>query len=529
MQTALLILEVSQKQAYIFGDKRLRENAARSLRIAYATSSEYFEQLAAQHPTGTGVPLYEASKNLVYSGGGHTILRFPSREAACAFAQVVTKEVMCDFPGMELFAKVALYDESKSVGENLDELTKQLERKKNLRASAFRQGSFGGDWSLQETAARPVPDPHPLPHASMFPNQMDKLTGKDNFIAVVHIDGNAMGDRVRRIYETVGNDLDDACAKLQDFSAGIDDAFQYACRELVEELYRLKQQNSLAFLKLEKNVLPFRRVVSAGDDICFVTAGRLGLFCAKYFIRKLTGYPSGGDRFAACAGVAMVRRKYPFHRAYELSEELCSEAKKFGASLDPSGKISAMDWHIEFGQLNGSLAEIRRTRYRTEDGHYLNLRPVVVTGDEGQERYRHLDTMENLMKALGMLSARQENKVARSKLKTLREPLAQGIQETEFALEYMQIKAVNDAIFPSLHGWSIQEAFQTLTSGAPLLKEAFVTCRDGEPENGQNPADAGENGDPADVGTTPPVRKHCLLFDPIELMDHIWIPEEVEA
>jgi len=525
MQTALLILEVSQKQAYIFGDKRIRENAERSLRIVCATSSAYFETLAAQHPDGSGVPLYDASQNLVYTGGGHTILRFPSRETACAFAQLVTKSVLCDFPGMELFAKVIEYDESKSVGENLDELTRQLERKKNLRVSAFRQGSFGGDWTLPATAVRPVSDPHPLPHANMFPNQFDKLAGKDNFIAVVHIDGNAMGDRVRRIYETVGNDLDGACWKLQDFSLGIDEAFQDACCALVEELYRLKQQGSLDFLKLEDNVLPFRRVVSAGDDICFVTAGKLGLFCAKYFIQRLTRYPNKGEPLAACAGVAMVHQKYPFHHAYELSEELCGEAKKFGASLDPSGKISAMDWHIEFGQLNGSLSHIRRTNYRTEDGNYLNLRPVVVAGDEGQEPYRHLDTMENLMKALGMLSKRESNKVARSKLKALRESLSQGVKETEFALEYMQIKAVNDEIFSSLHGWSVQKAFQALTSGTPFLKEAFVTCCDQQTPEGQaNPtsgvADHGQS-------TANPPRKHCLLFDPIELMDHVWMPEEV--
>ncbi len=519
METALLILEVSQKQAYIFGDKRLQENADRSLRIACATSSDYFEKLAEKHSDVSGIPIYDKSKNLVYAGGGHTILRFPGRKAACDFARIVTKSVMRDFPGMELFTKVVEYDKSKSVGENLDELTKQLERKKNIRSGAFRQGSFGGDWSLQETAARWVPDPHPLPYKNMFPNQLEKLAGKDNFIAVVHIDGNAMGDRVRKIYENAGNDLDEACVNLQKFSLGIDEAFQHACRELVEELYRLKIKGSLDFLKMDGNILPFRRVVSAGDDICFVTPGKLGIFCAKYFIKKLSGYQNKGDSFAACAGVAMVHRKYPFHRAYKLSEELCSEAKKFGASLDPSGKISAMDWHIEFGQLEGSLSDIRRTNYRTEDGNYLNLRPVVVDGGGGKERYRHLDTMENLMKALGMLSSGESSKVARSKLKALREPLSQGIKETEFALEYMQIKAVNNEIFPALHGWSVQEAFESYKSGTPFLKEAFVTCCDHESDKTSGTDSSGGN-------ATDNAPKHCLLFDPIELMDHVWLPEE---
>ena len=41
-----MILEVSQKQAYIFASRRLRENAARSEDIRYVTESRFFQRAA---------------------------------------------------------------------------------------------------------------------------------------------------------------------------------------------------------------------------------------------------------------------------------------------------------------------------------------------------------------------------------------------------------------------------------------------------------------------------------------------------
>ena len=79
----LMILEVSQKQAYIFASRRLRENAARSEDIRYVTESRFFQRAAG--------PLYREEEDLVYAGGGHTVLQFDSRARADAFARAVTE------------------------------------------------------------------------------------------------------------------------------------------------------------------------------------------------------------------------------------------------------------------------------------------------------------------------------------------------------------------------------------------------------------------------------------------------------
>lgn len=125
MGRVLTILEVSQKQNYIFSSKRLRANAERSNEIAYVTGSEFFRESARD--------LYDERQNLVYAGGGHTVLQFDSREQAVAFTQKATEAAVRRFDGMEMFATSIAYDESKTAGENLTALTAALERKKALR------------------------------------------------------------------------------------------------------------------------------------------------------------------------------------------------------------------------------------------------------------------------------------------------------------------------------------------------------------------------------------------------------------
>ena len=84
MQRHLMILEVSQKQAYIFGSRKLSDNIRRSEEIRFVTNdgidyrnrggdgkdwaSADFFQLAC--PEG-----YSGETNFVYAGGGHTVLQ----------------------------------------------------------------------------------------------------------------------------------------------------------------------------------------------------------------------------------------------------------------------------------------------------------------------------------------------------------------------------------------------------------------------------------------------------------------------
>ncbi|MCC8098988.1 MAG: hypothetical protein LIO78_02845 [Clostridiales bacterium] len=504
MGNTLMILEVSRKQDYIFARKELRENALRSRQINYVTSSSFFQDVAKKAAERETEPLYCEEENLVYAGGGHTILQFSSQEKAVAFARCVTEETMRRYQSMEIFVKTMPYDQNKTPGENLQALSEALERKKALRQASFRQGSFGVE-ALDKESLLPkldkdgeddeVKDFTPLNGWKRdgweYPVLMDKLAGEDNFVAVVHIDGNAMGKRVSALYDQrEAADWEQCCEKLRRFSTGIQEDFEAAFNDMVQTVID-------SDLKPEKPNLPVRPVILAGDDVCFVTAGNIGLECARVFLEKLAEKKNTVDKkaYSACAGVAIVHEKYPFHQAYDLAEELCSNAKRFGAELDKNGAVSAMDWHIEFGQLKDSLAELRKD-YETEDGNRLELRPVVVCAPDGVDltpaNVRNYTSFRIMCEAM----QREYGKIARGKLKDLRTALQQGKVESEFFLHDKQIR---DLLY---HGFEAEfntpearnaKYQEMLKDGGKLEKNAFVQIGDTE---------------------------RCLFFDAIELIDH---------
>ncbi|MCD8368035.1 MAG: hypothetical protein LUC48_08465 [Clostridiales bacterium] len=511
MEKTLMILEVSRKQDYIFAQKQLRENALRSRQIDYVTSSRFFRKVAnkvAEEAAGKEAePLYCEEKNLVYAGGGHTILQFSCQEKAVAFASCVTEEAMRCYRNMEIFVKTMPYDEDKTPGENLKALSAALERKKALRQASFRQGSFGVEALDAESLLPKLADdreqddaqePFAPPEGCRYPAKMDELAGEDNFIAVVHIDGNAMGKRVDALYKQHGSAeaWDACCASLRRFSASIQNDFEDAFSEMVDTV-----QDNLA---PGTSTLPVRPVILAGDDVCFVTAGNIGLECARVFLEKLAAKVNQEDKtpYAACAGVAIVHEKYPFHQAYDLAEELCSNSKRFGAELDENGAVSAMDWHIEFGQLKDSLAELRKD-YETEDGNRLELRPVVVCAQKGVD----LTPMKNVrnyafFRAMCQSMQGEYGSIARSKIKDLRTAFQQGKLESEFFLHDWQIE---DLLY---HG--IEAKYQPGDARAAWYKELLK-------RNIKMEKDAFIK-----IGDT----ERCLFFDAIEMIDHCYFLNE---
>ena len=488
----LVILEVSRKQDYIFSSKRLRDNVRRSAEINHVTSEAFFQKAAGKqyHP-----------ENMVYSGGGHTILQFESREQAVDFTRQVTEAAIREYPQMELFAKVMEYQNNCTPGENLKNLSAELERKKSFRKSSIRQLTLGVEAKEQ-----------PQPYTEQFfaldalladsgreiPSEFSELAGEDNFIAVVHIDGNAMGKRVDRVYADAGNDWEACREKLQRFSEAIQQDFESAFSQTVEEVIHRKN--------IESKMLPIRPVILAGDDVCFVTAGSLGLECARIFLEKLAALynQEDGTPYAACAGVALVHVKYPFHQAYRLSEELCSNAKVFGAKLDAAGRVCAMDWHIEFGQMKDNLSDIRQ-EYRTEDNKALSLRPVAVIVPEDGAEQPALRTYEFFRELCRSMKG-EYGKTARGKIKDLRTAFKQGEVESRF---FFQDKEIQQLLY---HGFGAayqgdarwEQYRKILLEGESIDKEPFRAL-----------TIAGETD------------CYCLYFDAIEMIDHFELLEEV--
>ncbi len=510
MDRKLMIMEVSRKQDYIFASRKLRDNVSRSLNIRAVTENSFLQEAAGVY--------YNETENLVYSGGGHTVLQFADTRTATEFAKAVSTAVLRKYPDMEFYLKQIDYDDNLSPKENLTRLTSELERKKALRRASFRWLSLGVEklnsetwkpelFSMTDELAAGLEEQIAPPEGLFYPLQFEELlqgenSRHENFISVVHIDGNAMGKRVEQLLDPDKVlDWDSACRLLRSFSDGTDEDFKDSFRETVDRLLRCRPE------LCQGKYIPIRPVILAGDDVCFVTSGKFGLECARMFLESLANKtnPGDGKGYAACAGVALVHYKYPFHMAYQLAEELCSSAKRYGQGLDADSRISAIDWHIEFGQLKNGLNEIRED-YVTEDGNRLELRPLSVVWPKeiSNVNANPVRTYAYFRQLCATLRG-EYGKIARGKLKDLRTALKQGEIETRF---FLADKQISDLLYHPFNAKyqtaeEYQDALRRILEGNLEKKDAFT--------------------EPDEYGV-----KRSLFFDALEMIDQFEPVEEVE-
>lgn len=485
MSRFLTILEVSQKQAYIFSSNKLRDNIERSAQIAWVTSSDFFKKFCPNE--------YSEETNLVYAGGGHTVLQFGDAGSAKSFNQKVTKAILDCFPSMEAFAVMLPYEESISPHKNLKALISALERKKSKRVSAFVKGSYGIE-TIDSDTRKPV-QIHNL--KTSIPEKDDEKQFipegyhpvyeisdlGDSFAAVVHIDGNGMGKRVSDFQEEKGksgSDWDSFAKELRLFSETVDKDFKDAFREMNKRIAGKLKDGKVKGLNLKNGDFPVRRIITSGDDICFVAAGCIGVECARIFIEELHKKVNLSDNkhYNACAGVSIVHAKYPFFRAYELAEELCSNAKALGASLskdDNGACVSSIDWHIEYGEMGDGLSEIRDL-YMNEEGKTLNMRPYIVSAPDEVNAIEPARQYTNFKKVESLVS-NEETGYARGSVKELRSVLRKREDDAWYFLKYHKIDGL---AMESYQGIFKKIDYSQILSGQKLDRQLFVSTADGK-------------------------------------------------
>jgi len=489
--------EVSQKQRYIFRSNRLRENIGASTIIRWLTEApeRFFEEWRVPMPK----PLHKSV------GGGSALCLFKTRGEAEAFANELSLGVLKHLPGLELFLVTEPMDWEKDLLFAADDapaggrtnvigiLRDRLAAKKNRREHAVRQYTWGihrqcPDSGMPANAYVDAPDAdEPAARAMelivkeafgrksqedfddrflkgleiqpvngrkwefMTQDYLEQVLGGEksakNYVAIVHIDGNAMGSKVGAFLETPFASNEDYLEQYARFTEDIDRAYRTAMRRMIEHVMREYDRwagpiygCSEAVLETYAHVVPLRPVVQSGDDVSFIALGQLGIEMARVFLQylqqqsmEINGMPF---RFDACAGVAVVRRKFPFWLAYELAEQLCANAKKRlkreSGLWRPDGEedggqpfeASLIDWEIASSGDVDPDVEARRARlFHTDEGPLLN-RPYYLFREGGEGRYRHPSNY--LTAFLPALDSISNSGMARGKWKALRSVYHQG-------------------------------------------------------------------------------------------------------
>ena len=152
------------------------------------------------------------------------------------------------------------------------------------------------------------------------------MTDRNDWIAVIHADGNGLG----KVVQVVGKQKD----VFRAFSQKLDTATKEAANIAFD---------AVASKFTKKNIIPIRPVVLSGDDMTVIIRGDLAIDYANAFItafedatkthlgnilREQHVFAEDKDYLTACAGIAFIKSSYPFYYGYQLAEDLCAQAKK---------------------------------------------------------------------------------------------------------------------------------------------------------------------------------------------------------
>ena len=165
---------------------------------------------------------------------------------------------------------------------------------------------------------------------------IEDITGNNDWIAIIHADGNGLGQVVQEIGK---NEVE-----FKQFSENLD----RATTEAAYEAYIFVSDNH----PMTKNgKIPIRPIVLGGDDLTVICRADIALdFTYKFileFERKtrcylgdtikkhnLFGLGKVNDCLTACAGIAYIKSSFPFYYGYDLAETLCDIAKKDAKDSD---------------------------------------------------------------------------------------------------------------------------------------------------------------------------------------------------
>ena len=407
MKEALFYGSIS-KQDYIFTSNKLKENIGASIII---------DKITSKMPSEIDKRYKE---NEVYSGGGSSLYKFENGEEAKAFIKAVSEKILIDYPGIEVFMVVEEYDDE--VTKAIDRAYAKLAKKKNQRKNSGQQLSFGiekvcsstglpakGEYTEPDGRTRYISYETEvkikndirykkfqdlIPEGYEFPSMFSELIkGEKSYIAVVHIDGNRMGrllDEVKNGYDYLSGDIaqknKEYLMNLKRFSDDIIRAYEESFKAMTKTIEENKKK-IFDCTNIKEKILPIIPVIVAGDDITYVTNGKIGIETARIFLEHLSKkqirlYSDRNARLNACAGVAIARVTNPFSKTYQLAEDLCRNAKV--KLLDEYGDkdYSLIDWHIEQGEFIGSIIEIREKYYVSEDKKNLTMRPLYINNEK---------------------------------------------------------------------------------------------------------------------------------------------------
>ena len=238
-----------------------------------------------------------------------------------------------------------------------------------------------------------------------FEEDFDNIKDKKGFLAVITMDGNEFGEKLKEI--TKDKKGDDCIELLKKFSESLKKNIILVLLDSLDGVLTREDINK------ENGKMPFRPIIIGGDDICLtIAANKAFKFIQKFNENILSNDFFRENRITYSIGVSITKSHFPFHFSHQISEQLLKSGKAERRNRGINRDSNMLDWEILQSSVYDDLAEIRKAIYHENyllEKHRLSYKPYnFIDGD--------FKSFKNLKEIIIVL---KEN-LGKSKFKNLR-------------------------------------------------------------------------------------------------------------
>jgi len=265
-----------------------------------------------------------------------------------------------------------------------------------------------------------------------IPLDLSEITGSadNSWLAIVHADGNSIGSHVQNI----------SPGEFKKFSENL----QKATEEAAQEAFRKTIPEPGT-----KERYPIRPVILGGDDVTVIIRADLALSFTEEYLKAFEKKTKEklNKCLTACAGIAYIKEKYPFHYGVRLAEELTKEAKKMSKGENETVPPSSLSFYKVQSSFVESLGDMRaRTHHKIAENLGFDANEITYSYPiESKESLSTGDIRDSLEK-LKEYSTNESGSVG--KLKHWLTLLQEDKPKADFFLE--RIKEINEQMYKGL-------------------------------------------------------------------------------
>jgi hypothetical protein len=290
---------------------------------------------------------------------------------------------------------------------------------------------------------------------------------KNSWIAVVHADGNGLGNILRVMGEKLKNaDFEKSKKAFRKFSLALDHATQAAAQIAFWKVFSKAEAFNSDFKQ------PIRPIVCGGDDLTFIIRADLALEFTEIFLMEFEsqteqefkvleefGINDFKQGITACAGIAYIKESYPLHYALNLSESLCKDAKKLAKEKHKRGN----------GIPESALAFYKVQESFTDKLSVLQERTLQAGLENNKLDYYYgpylLDDLKNLHDRLNILRKEADSQDGSKAIGKIRRVVSDSFKDFSVALFNLQrMETINEKFFKDLNLQEDKEIFSSLVN-----------------------------------------------------------------